>query len=71
MSAVHQQWLGTQADQAREQRIRELNADIEQLVLAADRCTEAARERAKEVSRLVMARSPEYVRSLEIARGLA
>lgn len=26
MSAVHQQWLGTQADQAREKRIRELNA---------------------------------------------
>lgn len=71
MSEVHQQWAGTQADQAREMRIHELNADIEQLVLAADRCTEAARAKAKEVGRLVNSRSPEYVRSLEIARGLA
>lgn len=47
MSAVHKEWLGTQADQAREMRIRELNADIERLVLAADRCTEAAREMAR------------------------
>lgn len=52
MSAVHKAWIGTQADQAREKRIAELESEIAvQLQRAAD-FRQLAEELRREVERL-------------------
>lgn len=52
MSAVHKEWLGTQADQAREQRIRELNDEIAAHLRQAAEFRQLADELRREVERL-------------------
>ena len=71
MSAVHTEWLFTEADKALEARTASLNTEIEGLITGADDMRALARVKAAEVGRLNAQRSPAVVRAMEAARGLA